>query len=135
MKRLRDKVNNDMFVEYWRVGSKWPLLPPPFVGASGTYSRIITYSSVFIVVFEYIDLAECQQWKHQKMCETKCPNTDQKNLNIWTHFTQWYWQLIVKVPEWLQWFYIGVFIVNFEHISHIILVFPLLANIEELNID
>ena len=42
-----------------------------------------------------------------------------------------YWQLTVKVPERPQQLRICVFIVNFEHISHIALVFPLLATLNK----
>ena len=36
-------------------------------------------------------------------------------------------KLIIKTPEWRQWHRSGVFIVNFEHISHLALVFLLLT--------
>ena len=35
------------------------------------------------------------------------------------------WKLTMKTPEWHQWRRSGVFIVNFEHISHLFLVFLL----------
>ena len=36
-------------------------------------------------------------------------------------------KLIIKTSEWLHWLCSGVFIVNFEQTSHIVLVFPLLT--------
>ena len=36
-------------------------------------------------------------------------------------------KLTIKTPEWRQWRYYGVFIVNFEHISHFALFFMLLT--------
>ena len=36
-------------------------------------------------------------------------------------------KLTIKTPERHQWRHSGVFIVNFEHIPHIVLVFPLLT--------
>ena len=36
-------------------------------------------------------------------------------------------KLIMKPPERRQWRHSGVFIVNFEHISHLVLVFPMLT--------
>ena len=36
-------------------------------------------------------------------------------------------KLTIKTPEWCQWRCCTVFIVNFEHISHIVLVFPLVT--------
>ena len=41
-------------------------------------------------------------------------------------------ELIIKTPERRQWRRSGVFIVNFEHISHLVLVFLLLNLIAEL---
>ena len=38
-------------------------------------------------------------------------------------------KLTTKTPEWRQWYRSGVFIVNFEHISHLVLVF----NFEQVN--
>ena len=38
-----------------------------------------------------------------------------------------YLKLTMKIPEWRHWRRFGVFIVNFEQISHIVLVFPLLS--------
>ena len=35
--------------------------------------------------------------------------------------------LTIKAPEWRQWRRSGVYIVNFEQISNIVLVFPLLT--------
>ena len=35
--------------------------------------------------------------------------------------------LTIKTPEWRQWRHSGVFIVNFEHVSHLVLVFLLLT--------
>ena len=46
-----------------------------------------------------------------------------------------YWHLTGKVPERPQWLRICVFIANLEHISPIVLVCPLLADIEQVNID
>ena len=34
---------------------------------------------------------------------------------------------LYETPEWRQWYLSGVFIVNYEQISHILLVFPLLT--------
>ena len=34
-------------------------------------------------------------------------------------------KLIIKKPEWRKWHRLGIFIANFEHISYIVLVFPL----------
>ena len=36
-------------------------------------------------------------------------------------------KLTIKTPEGRQWRCSGVFILNFEHISHLVLVFPLLT--------
>ena len=36
-------------------------------------------------------------------------------------------ELTIKMPEWRQWRRSGVFIVNFEDISHLVLVFLLLT--------
>ena len=36
-------------------------------------------------------------------------------------------KLTIKTPEWLQWRHSGDFIVKFEHISHLFVVFPLLT--------
>ena len=36
-------------------------------------------------------------------------------------------KLTIKIPERRQWGRSGIFIVNFEHISHLVLVFPLLT--------
>ena len=41
-------------------------------------------------------------------------------------------KLTVKVPEKRQWCHFGVFIVNFEHISHLVLVY-LLLTFEKVN--
>ena len=38
-----------------------------------------------------------------------------------------YSKLTIKIPERCQWGRSGVFIVNFEHISHLVLVFLLLT--------
>ena len=42
----------------------------------------------------------------------------------WRH---WRSELTIKKPEWRQWRRSGVFIVNFEHILHLVLVFLLLT--------
>ena len=36
-------------------------------------------------------------------------------------------KLTLKTPEWRQWHRSGVFIINFEHLSHLFLVFLLLT--------
>ena len=36
-------------------------------------------------------------------------------------------KLTIKIPKWRHWRRSGIFIVNFEHISHLVLVFLLLA--------
>ena len=36
-------------------------------------------------------------------------------------------KLTIKIPERRQWLHSGIFIVNFEHISHLVLVFLLLT--------
>ena len=41
---------------------------------------------------------------------------------MWT-----YWKLSIKTPRWYQWRSSGVFFVNFEQISDIVLVFPLVT--------
>ena len=58
----------------------------------------------------------------------------QKNIclfivNIWTtrKMCEFCSELTIKAPEQRQWRPSGVFIVNFEHISHIVLVFPFLT--------
>ena len=38
-----------------------------------------------------------------------------------------HWKLTIKTPEWRQWRRSGAFIVNFEHISHFVIVFLLLT--------
>ena len=47
--------------------------------------------------------------------------------------TRWeiFSKLAIKTPEQRQWRCSGVFIVNFEHVSHLFLVF--IANFEQLN--
>ena len=42
--------------------------------------------------------------------------------------TRWkiYSILTIKTPEWRQWYRFGVFIINFEHVSHLVVVFLLL---------
>ena len=75
-------------------------------------------------------------------------NTDQKKLRIWTLFVQWRFylfktnngntkndigkckmclKLTVRIPERPQWHCAGVFIVDYQQISHIHLVFPLVT--------
>lgn len=44
-------------------------------------------------------------------------------------------KLTVKMPERPQSLRIGVFMVNFESILRIVMAFPLLADIEQLNIE
>ena len=61
-------------------------------------------------------------------CYMSIMETQKKNCEI-------YWQLTVKVPERPQWLRICAFFINFEHISHIVMVFPLLAGTEPVNID
>ena len=41
-------------------------------------------------------------------------------------------KLTIKTPEWCQWRHSGVFIINFEHIALIVLVFPLLTLSKEI---
>ena len=43
-------------------------------------------------------------------------------------------KLIIKTPEWRQWRRSGVFIVNFEDISHLVLVFNFVANFESVKL-
>ena len=94
------------------------MTPPaiPFVGASGTYSRIIFIYVVLVSLLLFLSiLLNVNNWNTKK-CEI-------------------YRQLTVKLSERPQRLRIWVFIVDFRHIAHIILVFPLLANIEQVNID
>ena len=119
MKRLRDKVNNDdVSAKYWRQGSEWPRRPPTLSGASDTYSWTIFIYVVPVSLLVFLGI----------LLHVNNGNTKKKNCEI-------YWQLTVKVQERPQWLRICAFIINFEHISHIVMVFPLLAGTEPVNID
>ena len=109
--------------QWWRlckILTRGERMTPPassFVGASGTYSRILVIYVVLVSLLLFLSiLLNVNNRNTKKMCEI-------------------YWQLTVKLPEWLQWPGICVFIINFEYISHIVLVFLLLADIEQVNID
>ena len=52
-------------------------------------------------------------------------NTQERHTQIQSAFTCS--KLTIKAPEQRQWRGSGVFIVNFEHISHLVLVFLLLT--------
>ena len=78
-------------------------------------SFLVRCFTVFIIVFKYIlILLNVNNGDTKKMYEI-------------------YWQL--KVSGRHQWLRIGVFIANFEQISLILLVFPFLDDMEQVNIE
>ena len=58
--------------------------------------------------------------KFEKICLLKVNNRNTRTR------CKIYWKLTIKTPERRQWRRSAVFIVNFEHISHLVLVFLLL---------
>ena len=48
-----------------------------------------------------------------------------RNTRTWSEICS---KLIIKTPEWRHWRRSGVFTVNIEHISHLVLVFQLLTS-------
>ena len=85
------------------------VLPKPYevwVMTSSVY-LILVWTKVVSLHSQYF-LVQSQLWKHQD--------------NVWNLF-----KLTIKTPERRQWRRYGVFIVNVEQISHIVLVFPLLT--------
>ena len=52
------------------------------------------------------------------------PKVNNRNTRTWSEICS---KLAIKTPEWRHWRRSGVFIVNIEHISHLVLVFQLLT--------
>ena len=88
---------------------RYRVLPKPYevwVMTSSAYLTLV-WTKVVSLHSRYF-LVQSQLWKHQD--------------NVWNLF-----KLTTKTPERRQWRRYGVFIVNVEQISHIVLVFPLLT--------
>ena len=106
-----------------------PLLTVPFTFDFHFSITISTWDTIlghFLSQFWVDDIGTCQTFKtlrqrfHKRIIHMKV-----NNRNTGTR-CEIYSKLIIKTPERRRWRRSGVFIVNFEHISHIILVFLLL---------
>ena len=71
MKRLRDKVNNvNVFAKCWQEGAQMTPPATPFVGVSGTYSRIIFIYVILVSLLLFLSiLLNVNNENTKKMCE------------------------------------------------------------------
>ena len=103
------------------VFAKWSKTIKQFVGKLPTNCLSVFGHIVGLKGASSQKVAVCGWWSIRRKCSSQL---EFENQSTWTIY-EICWKWTVNALEWLQWRHSGVFIVNSEQISHLVLVFSL----------